>query len=447
MRKIYTEDEEKKTIEFPTGKAVSQEEVESGRKKAYKSITVGTFLILFTVLYVPALLNWVSGNHTAQDVIRNGVIEEYVQARAVLIRNEVLLKPSSIDGICIPDVNEGEKAAAYSTIAKVMGNESDELLREIEDINAKIIKARMEQAEKSEFFSADLAKLDDEIGKKVTELIAACNSRSFEEMGRKRSEIRSIVEKKAEIAAGDTTDEYINTLQKQKRTVQGMIQQNTVQVRTNTSGIVSYHIDGYEDILTPDMVTDLTAAELDSIRDRCASIAADTRIVKKDVPFAKVIKGIDIYMAADIPAGKAKKLEEGDSVRVRINSMGFETSATIVNIGKPEDDRVVVIVRMSRGLDVLSGKRVVDVDLITKTEEGLKVPLKCLRDITPDGSRGRIMLVKNNIAVSRIVDIVCSDDEYAIIKTPEGEYEKTVNLYNIYLINPDNIEEGEIIIK
>ncbi|HOL92229.1 MAG TPA: HlyD family efflux transporter periplasmic adaptor subunit, partial [Clostridiales bacterium] len=149
----------------------------------------------------------------------------------------------------------------------------------------------------------------------------------------------------------------------------------------------------------------------------------------------------------DIPAGKAKKLEEGDSVRVRISSMGFETSATIMSIGNADNDKVVVIVRMNRGLDVLSSKRVVDVDFITKTEEGLKVPLKCLRDITADGSRGRIMLVKSNIAVSRIVDIVCSDDEYAIIKTPEGEYERTVDLYNIYLINPDNIEEGEIIIK
>jgi hypothetical protein len=85
------------------------------------------------------------------------------------------------------------------------------------------------------------------------------------------------------------------------------------------------------------------------------------------------------------------------------------------------------------------------VDFITKTEEGLKVPLKCLRDITPDGTGARIMLVKYNVAANRYVDILCSDEEYAIIKSPEDEYEKTVDLYNIYLINPDNIEEGDII--
>ncbi|HOQ06767.1 MAG TPA: HlyD family efflux transporter periplasmic adaptor subunit [Clostridiales bacterium] len=447
MRKLYTEEEDKKTIEFPTGRSISQEEAVSGRKKAYRRITAGTLLMLFTVFYVPALLNWVSGTHIAQDVIRNGIIEEYIQVSAVLIRNEVLLKPPSLDGIYIPEIHEGEKAAAYSTIAKVMGSESDELLREIEDINAKIIKARLEQSEKSEFFSADLAKLDAEIGKKVRELIAVCNSKSFGEMGRKRTEIRSLVEKKAEIAAGDTTDEYINTLQKQKKTLQNLIQQNTVQIRTNTSGIVSYCIDGYEGILTPDRVMDMTVDELDSIRERCALHETDTRNVKKDKPFAKILKGIDMYMAADIPADRARKLEEGNSVRVRINSMDFETSATIVKIGEVENDRVVVVVRMSRGLDVLSGKRVVDADIITKTEEGLKVPLKCLMDINADGTRGRIMLVKSNIAVSREVEIVCSDEEYAIIRTPEGEYENTVNLYNIYIVNPDNIEEGEIIIK
>jgi hypothetical protein len=187
--------------------------------------------------------------------------------------------------------------------------------------------------------------------------------------------------------------------------------------------------------------------ELDRIRERYASIHADSRSVQKGEPFAKIIKGIDMYMAADIPADKAKKLRTRDSIRLRINSIGFETPASIVSMGNAENDRVVIVVKMSRGIDVLSSKRVVDVDFIIKTEEGLKVPLKCLRDITADGTRGRIMLVRNNVAVSRLVDIVCSDDEYAIIRTPENEYERTVSLYNIYLINPDNIEEGDIVSK
>ena len=110
MRKIHTEDK-RKTIEFPTGREISRKEAVSNRRKTYRGITVGTFLVLFTVLYVPSLLNWVSGAHIAQDVIRNGIIEEYIRTEAVLIRDEVLLKPSSIDGLYIPEIHE-EKTAA-----------------------------------------------------------------------------------------------------------------------------------------------------------------------------------------------------------------------------------------------------------------------------------------------------------------------------------------------
>ena len=55
MRKIDTGEKTKKTIEFPTGKKISREETETDRKKAFKGITVGTFLILFIILYVPSL--------------------------------------------------------------------------------------------------------------------------------------------------------------------------------------------------------------------------------------------------------------------------------------------------------------------------------------------------------------------------------------------------------
>ena len=260
---------------------------EEGIQKHYG----GNTSVLFTIFYVPSLLNWVSGTHIAQDVIRNGIIEEYIQTRAVLIRDEELLRPSSIDGIYIPEIHEGEKTAAYSCIAMVMGSESDELLKDIDDINAKIVKARMEQAEKAEFFSADLAKLDDEIGVRVRNLIAACNTRNFEEMGRQRAEIRSIVEKKAEIAAEDSTDEYITSLLQKNRTLQNMIEQNTVRVMTSASGVVSYCIDGYEGILTPDRLRDLTVNELDSIREKSASVRTDTRNVQQGKPFAKIIRG------------------------------------------------------------------------------------------------------------------------------------------------------------
>lgn len=420
----------------------------SGKKNTVRRITLGsTLLFIFMVFYIPSLFNWLSGTNAAQDVIRNGVIEDYISADAVIIRQEVILDPSPIDGRYIPEINEGEKAAAFSKIAVVTGKESAGLLRDIEDINEKIVKARMEQIEKSDFFSADLSKLDVEIGQKVQELIIACNAKSFDDMGRQRAEIRKIVEKKAEIVAGNSTDGYISSLQQQKKSIQGRINENTRQVLTSISGIVSYRIDGYESVLTPGKIKELSQQELESIIENNPEGSGESGMVQAGLPFVKIIKGTDIYLAAKIPSDRAKAFKEGGSIKLRINNSHLETSGEISHINTNGDDGLVVTVKISRGVDVLSDCRVVNVDFITKTEEGLKVPIKCLRDISPDGKRARIMLVRYNVAASRYVDILCSDEEYAIIKTPEDEYEKTVNLYNIYLINPDNIEEGDIVGK
>jgi len=286
MRKTYTDEEANKTIEFPAKEEAG--DTAGSKKTVYRRVTVGSFLlIIFMILYIPSLLNWLSGDHLAQDVIRNGMIEEYVTADAIIVRQEVLLEPSSIDGRYIPEINEGEKTAAYTNVAVVMGNEADAQLREIEELNAKIVKARMEQAEKADFFSEDLAKLDDEIGQRVQELIKACNSRSFSEMGKQSSEIKKIVEKKAEIVAGNSTDAYINSLQQKKESIQKSINKNTIKVRTNTSGIVSYNIDGYESVLTPDSLEELTCEELDRIRRNYPPVSGGSNMCKKISPLPK----------------------------------------------------------------------------------------------------------------------------------------------------------------
>ncbi len=426
--------------------AAGSDSVASTKKKTVRRITLGSvLLVIFMVFYIPSLFNWLSGATAAQDVIRNGIIEEYISAEAVIVREEELLEPSPIDGRYIAEINEGEKTAAFSRITMVTGKESDRLLKDIENINEKIVKARMEQVEKSDFFSADLAKLDEEIGLKVQELIIACNAKSFADMGKQRAEIRKIVEKKAEIVAGDSTDGYISSLQQQKESIQRRINENTKQIISTISGIVSYKIDGYENVLKPDTIKEISEDELSKIIELNKVVSSDAGKVQKGLPFAKIIKGTDIYIVANIPSDKADVFEEGKTINLRINNSFLEASGVVTYINNDGSDMLTVMVRISRGVDILSDQRVVRVDFITKTKEGLKVPLKCLRDITPDRTRGRIMLVRSNVTINRDVEILCSDEEYAIIRTPENEFEKTVDLYNIYIINPDNIEEGDIV--
>ncbi len=447
-----------KTIEFPLrhSEDVHSEKRDgkrnmaaSGKGVTARRVTYGSLLVfLFLLLYVPSLLNWLSGDSITQDVIRNGFIEKNINCDAVIVREEVLLEPSDITGRCITEIEEGERTAAYSRIATVMKDTSDNLVQDMEMLNAKIVKVQMEKAEKADFFSEDLAKLDNEIALEVQDMILACNARDFKAMGKNRDDIYRIVEKKAEIVGENSADSYIDSLLKQKEIMQDRINSGTVEVRTNLSGIVSYTIDGYESKLYPGILESLTPKHLDEVIKRDENRSAIGGKVQAGLPVAKVIRGTDTYLVAAIPKEKTTNFEQGDNIKLRVNDIGLETHGTIITMNSSNTDTVVVSIRMSRGAELLSTARVVNVDFISTIEEGLKVPLKCLRGISGDGRSAGIMLNKFNVAVVREVDIICSDDEYAIISTPEENYGKngkTVNLYDTYIMNPDRIEEGDII--
>jgi len=420
---------------------------EPKKKAAVRRATYGGLLLfLFMLLYIPSLMNWLSDGQITQDVIRNGIIENYINTSAVIIRDERLLEPSAISGRCIAEIAEGERTAAYSRIAMVVNDVSDKLLQELEEVNAKIVKARMEQAEKADFFSEDLKKLDDEIALQIRNMILYCNTGNFKEMARYRANIGKIVEKKAEIVGENSTDGYISSLLNQKKDIQKKINTNTVEIRSNMSGIVSYIIDGYESVLTPEIIESLNPETIENIIGQDNETQPQTNKVQTGSPPAKIIKGTDIYIAAVVPAEIAAEYEKGDRVSLRVNDIGLETTGYIASINASGDDKsAVVVIQMSRGVDVLSTYRVIDVDIIRSTQEGLKVPLKSLMDISGDGTTAKIMLVKYNVAVARTVNILCKDEEYAIIDTPKEGYKKSVNLYDTYIINPQNVEEGEII--
>ena len=408
-------------------------------KSTIRRITLGSMILfLFMLLYIPSLLIWLSGNNITSDIIRIGTIEESVNANGIVVRDEVLLEEPSFEGRYEAVIGEGEKTSAYASIATVFNDTSDTLLQELDKIDTKIAKAHMDKAEKTAFFSEDLAKLDDEIGKQVRNVISACNSRSFEDLSRYRSEIKKIVLKKAEIVGESSTDSYIESLKKQKAAVQDQLSLNTLQIKSNLSGIVSYAIDGYETVLTPKNLTELTSKQLERIRQENSKQEPDGK-AHTGTPLAKIIKGMDIFIVAAIDTSKAKNFKVDDKIKIRINDIGMETSGYIVNINDSQDSKTVVAVRTNRGTDVLSSARKVNVDFISKTKEGFKVPLRCLRDISADGTTARIMLIKYKVAAARNVEIVCRDEEYAIIVTPEGEYEKTVNLYDTFILNPDNL--------
>ena len=418
-------------------------EINKGKRLKIGSILIGLFLLL----YIPSLLNWLSKDTVSIDILRIGIIEESVNVEGLLVRDEVLLDPPDSDGKFIPEVSEGERIPAYCRVATISDKASLGLLKELEDINEKIILAQNDRAKKTDFFSEDMAKIDENIGEKVQSIINQSNTNSMENIGQLTLDVDKLIEKKASIAGGESSDTHINSLKQEKNTILQKINLNTSQVISQYSGIVSYVIDGYEQVLTPKALKELTPGIVGDINEKQLQNISGYEEVKAGKPFMKVIKGNNTYIAAVIEQDKAGIFKAGASIKVRLNSIGTMALAVVTDISEKNGGKCMITVRIDRYSEELSSMRKINVDLIKDSYEGLKLPLKCLYSPDSDWKKAKVMLIKANCAVQREVEVMCRDSEYAIIKTPENEIKKTVSLYDTYVLNPVNVREGQIILQ
>ncbi|NJD02470.1 MAG: hypothetical protein FIA99_07720 [Ruminiclostridium sp.] len=417
------------------------------KNKGKRLKTGGMLLILFSLLYIPSLFHWLSSDNVSSDILRIGIIEDSVNAEGLLVRDEVLLDPSATDGKLIPEVSEGERIPAFGRVATISNKASLSLLKELEDINTQIIQAQTERAKKTDFFSEDIAKIDKSIGQKVQGIINLYNINSMAGIGQLTLEVDRLIEKKAAIAGEGDGDSHIKSLKQEKESIQQRINSNTSQIISQYSGIISFIIDGYEQILTPKSLKELTPEIIKSVNSEKLQKISSYEEVNTGKPFMKVIKGNYTYIAAVLEPEKAGMFKAGESIDVRLNAVGAVVAGYVTDLTKKNGGKYLITVRVDRFSGELSSMRKINVDFIKDSYEGLKIPLKSLYSPDAGWKKARVMLIKANSVTAREVDVLCKDEEYAIIGTPENEVKKTVNLYDTYILNPENIKEGQIVLQ
>jgi len=419
---------------------------EENKRKINGKVKLGGLLIaLFLLLYIPSFIFWIYGKNIHTDIIIMGELEDYVTTDAYIVRDETVINSPS-DGISIRNVEEGEKVGVGDTIATVLNKSSEKLLEDLKTLDLRIIEAKREKTKNDNFFSEDIKKLDQEIQEKLVLVIKKSNKNSISEVKQIKNEIDELIKKKATIS-GDLsyTDANIKALENEKRILQDSINANKRNIVSNLSGIVSYVIDGYEEILNPEKIPEITPEMLGMIKVVENRKKTDDLSTQYNKPFVKVIGGIDYYIVFVLDREKADDFKVDNYLRVRINDIGRVVDGTIAYKSNEMDGKFVIAVRTDKALSDTAGLRVINVDLIKSRYEGLIVPVKSLVNIDMNTMRAEIALVKARRATFVPVKIVGKNDNFAVIDNVEDYKDGGVSLYSSYIINPKNIEEGQVI--
>ena len=461
-----------------------------------KKPRVAAIVALFLLIYIPLSFSWFSGKPVSTDILRDGSLYEAFRADAIIVRDEELLYSPS-DGFSIPSVNEGERVPGHSQAATIYSFMSYELMDELKQTNLELLKLQYETLGRGSVIPQDVTGIEKDISDEIRKMIADVRRHSISEAFLRTKSINALLLKRAEAyGAIETDDPQIVRLKADKRAIEAEVAQNCVAIMSDSPGYLSLVLDGNELALNPEDIQSMTVSAFDELFESAESafpVSAGNSYggiaVKAGEPFAKIVKDNVFYLVVKAPMSFVNQYSVGDRIRLLTESPYREFDKAVIDavivvvVGGGGDDGLAPLAKggMAQGgftvgsqggftvggggsgglgqapeveYGLLSIKltkylfdflqdRTISASLLIKYQEGLKIPLKCLRDIDLDEGEANITLLKGTTASVRKVKILASNDMYAIIDSVDGaDAANRVNRYDTYIRDTANIEDG-----
>jgi len=365
-------------------------------------------IILALVLYIIYVVYILIKNPTNICVIKNGYVYEEETAIGYVIRNEVVIKS---DNEVIPIIQEGEKVAKDSSIFKISNDNETDLKQKIEDIKVKVQEI-IYQGEK--FPSSDIDLIEEDIDKKVNKIR---ETKNYKELQEYKKEINKLLDNKMEIIEKlETSNNEIKYLIKQKEEYEKQLNQNSQNVNSTISGIVSYRVDGLEEKLKPEDFQNITSEYLNSLN------LTTGQIVSTSDTQGKIINNFECYIAVVTNTDEARNAKVGDSIYVRLSD-NHVIDASIEHIIN-EENSVVIILKINQQVESLSNYRKISLDVIWWEKEGLRVPNT---SIIFENGLSYVVRKKSGMLDKILVKIVKENEKHSIVTNYTTEELKNMN--------------------
>lgn len=427
-QRIARTNQEEKTKE--TGKA----------KKIKKKKIILYLLLLIVIIYVIYTIYLLVKQPTNIFTIEEGKLYQEETDIGYVIRDEKVVKGENYKNGMEQIISEGERAATNENIFRYYSTNEESLKQKIAELDTKIQEVMTSD---TSLLPSDMKLLENQIDEKMEDISKETDVTKLAEY---KKEIDNLVSKKAKIA-GESSPKgsYLRQLIEERKNYESQLNSGAEYVKAPMSGLVSYRVDGLEEVLTPNNFETLSKEYLESLDLKTGKIVATNE------ECGKVIDNFACYIATTTASEEAKKAKVGDNVKVRLSN-NVEIPAEITNLVKEADDEILVILKISKEIEELMNYRKITFDLIWWDASGLKVPNQAIVELD-----GLNYVVRNRAGyLSKIlVKVKKQAEKYSIVEAYTNEelkelgfsekeianYRK-ISLYDEILITP-NLDKVE----
>lgn len=371
-----------------------------------------------------------------------------VEASGILVRDERLLESggSYVDLV----LDEGEKAAAGDTLARIYSDPSAlDTVSAIRSLSAEI--EQLQYALDTGTQTVDTSRLDGQVAASMISLRALCAKGDLSALEDAALELRTAVFRRdytyGDLGAADQLSSLIADKQSQLTQLERTLSQVSRTVRAPAAGVFSGEPDGYESLITPAMLSTLTAEQLSALMARPAPARPDA--------VGKLITGSVWYLAALLPGGNELGLTEGRSYTVTFSRDYYgDVTMKLERIAVGEDATLVILSTRDHLADTTL-LRVQSVDLTARRLEGIRVPSKALRVRTEtvtreDGSTYEentygVYTVVGSQAEWQTVNVLYAGDTYYLVEAADLSATRRLRAGDTVILSAAGVYDGKVV--
>ena len=372
-------------------------------------------------------------------------VEMTVELSGWVVRNEELL-PDEGGGLLRVQRSEGERVSRGGVVAAVYADQASlDRQAEIDSLTS-----RLEQLHYAQNLAQEMEttqKLDSQISQSLLAYRRYLTADRFYDAGEEGNRLRALVTKRDYTGSGG--GDLSAQIQEAEDRIAALRSQATGSVRRITAskaGLYSGEVDGYETVLTPSMLEDLTPSAL-------AGLTADASAVSQT---GKLILGDTWYYAAVLPAETAAALEEQSGLRLRFaKGVDRDLPVKLESVGPREQGQVVAVFRGDSYLRELTLLRQQRAQVIYGSSQGLRVPKEALRALRTESDRDTgertaeeatgIYCVVGLNARFKPVEILYTGDHYVLVRASTEDTNLRLRSGDEIIVSARDLFDGKII--
>ena len=257
------------------------------------------------------------------------------------------------------------------------------------------------------------------------------------------AELRSLVLKRDYThSSAEDLSAQLAELESQAATLRTQTGASTQRITAPEAGLYSAVVDGYETVLTPEALEELTPGRL-------ARLEPDEDVLSAP-NVGKLVLGDAWYYAAAVDEETARTLQETKGLKLRFaKGVSRDLDVELLSVSEPEGGRVTVVFRGDTYLPELTLLRQQSAEVIRRTTEGIRVPIEAVRlreRTVTDDDGGETLVRETGVycivgmeARFKPVEVLYSDENFALVRSTLDTADTTTGLEEIRLRAGDEV--------